>query len=113
MNIRKAITKMRVSSHKFPIETGRYEKRERCDRICPLCCNSVGDEQHYIFDCDNKGIENKRKQFISIIYNKLPEIEKLNKFEQYKYMLLCRDENINKDIGVLFLNIQKEFENIL
>ena len=27
MNIRKAITKMRISSHKFPIETGRYEEK--------------------------------------------------------------------------------------
>ena len=28
MNVRKAITKMRISSHKFPIKTGRYEKRK-------------------------------------------------------------------------------------
>ena len=61
MNIRKAITKMRTSSDKFPIETGRYENKERSDRICPLCCNGIGDEQHYIFDCDNKDIKTKRK----------------------------------------------------
>ena len=33
MNIRKSITKMRISSHKFPIEMGRYEGKDRDNRI--------------------------------------------------------------------------------
>ena len=58
MNIRKAITKIRISSHKFPIETGRFEEREKSDRICPLCCNGIGNEEHYIFECEDKIIVN-------------------------------------------------------
>ena len=102
MNIRKAITKMRISSHKFPIETGRYEKREKSDRICPLCCNGVGNEEHYIFECDDKIITNVRKECTINIYKKSPQIKKLSLHDQLKYMLICRDEIIIKYIGIFF-----------
>ena len=111
MNIRKAITKMRISSHKFPIETGRFEERERSDRICPLCCNGVGNEEHYIFECEDKIIVNVREECLNIIYKKSPQLKKLSLHDQFKYILICRDEIIIKDIGILFLRIQKEFEN--
>ena len=41
-----AITKLRISAHKFPIETGRFDYRMRTERICPLCCDGIGDEMH-------------------------------------------------------------------
>ena len=111
MNIRKAIIKMRISSHKFPIETGRYEGKERDNRICPICCNDIGNEKHYVFECENKMITDIREEFISVIYKKSPQIKKLTSEDKFKYMLLCRDETLIKDIGILFLKIQKEFEN--
>jgi hypothetical protein len=113
MNIRKAITKMRISSHKFPIETGRYEGKERHERWCPLCCNDIGDEKHYLFECENKTIKKTRDEFISIIYEKSPQIKKLALEDKFKYLLLCRDETLINDIGILFLKIQKDFENFL
>ena len=111
MNIRKAITKMRISSHKFPIETGRYERKERNDRICLLCCSSVGDEHHYIFECDNKDMKNTREKYMKIILKKSPQLVKLSSFEKFKYILMCKDESLIEDIGMLFLKIQNEFEN--
>ena len=112
MNIRKAITKMRISSHKFPIETGRYEGKERHERLCPLCCNDIGNEKHYLFECSNNTIKKTRDEFLSIIYKKSPQIKRLVVEDQLKYFLLCRDETLIKDIGILFLKIQKEFENL-
>ena len=39
---RKTLVKPRLSNHKLHIETGRYEKILRCNRICPVCgLNSV------------------------------------------------------------------------
>ena len=111
MNIRKAITKIRISAHKFPIETGRYEGKTRDDRICPLCCDGIGDEKHYIFECDNGVIKDIREECTKIIYKKSPQLKLLDINDKFKYILICGDESIMKDIGILFLRIQKKFEN--
>ncbi|KXJ06071.1 NSFL1 cofactor p47 [Exaiptasia diaphana] len=53
-NVRHRIagTKLRVSAHKLPVESGRYQKIAYDDRKCTLCgSNSVGDEFHYIMSC--------------------------------------------------------------
>ena len=48
-----ALSKMRVSAHKFPIETGRYNNTPREERLCPFGCNCIGDEYHYILNCSH------------------------------------------------------------
>ena len=58
-------------------------------------------------------IKKTRNEFLTIIYKKSPQIKKLTLEDQYRYLLLCRDEILIKDIGILFLQIQKEFENFL
>ena len=42
--------RLRLSSHSFPIETGRWSRTKREDRLCTRC-NVLGDESHYIYDC--------------------------------------------------------------
>ena len=34
---RSAITKVRISGHTFPVESGRWDKIPREKRVCPLC----------------------------------------------------------------------------
>ena len=34
---RKALVKLRIGNHKLNIDTGRFDKITRCDRICPVC----------------------------------------------------------------------------
>ena len=48
---RKTLVKLRISNHKLNIETGRYDKISRCDRICPVCSLDIEDEIHFLFDC--------------------------------------------------------------
>ena len=46
---RVAVTKMRISCHLLPIESGCYKKIPRVERLCPLCDRSeIGDEFHYL-----------------------------------------------------------------
>ena len=47
---RKTFAKLRISNHKRNIETGRYDKISRCDRICPVCGLNIEDEIHFLFD---------------------------------------------------------------
>jgi len=47
------LTKIRVSSHRLTIETGRWEKPNvipRNERVCKEC-NTVEDEYHCVCEC--------------------------------------------------------------
>ena len=50
------MTKLRLSAHNLPIETGRYKRREKTPdhlRICEDCNTySVGDEFHLVMKCE-------------------------------------------------------------
>ena len=67
---RRAITKLRTSSHKLKIETGRWNKIPRDQRICQNCfLNKIEDENHLIFECQM--YETERKNFYNMINSKL------------------------------------------
>ena len=44
------IIKFRLGSHKLPIETGRWNRTPRNERICSTC-GVLGDEPHYLHVC--------------------------------------------------------------
>ena len=49
---RQAVTKLRISAHKLPVETGRYKNIPYNDPICKHCdLNEIGNEQHYPLSC--------------------------------------------------------------
>ena len=49
-NLRIALTKVRLSSHAFNIERGRWEKVDRENRLCDLC-GIVEPEYHCLIEC--------------------------------------------------------------
>ena len=50
-NHRKAITKLRLSSHRLEIEVGRWKKLTREERICRSCeLRKVENETHFLFE---------------------------------------------------------------
>ena len=49
-SVSKSITKFRLGSHNLPIETGRWCRRKREDRLC-TSCYLLGDENHAVFSC--------------------------------------------------------------
>ena len=42
--------RLRLSSHSFPIGTGRWSRTKREERLCEKC-GVLGDEIHYIYNC--------------------------------------------------------------
>ena len=57
--ISSVITKFRLGSHYLPIETGRWVRKPRDERLCPSC-NVLGDEHHLIYECieiDRSGLQ--------------------------------------------------------
>ena len=48
----RALIKFRTGNHRLPIETGRYKKIPIEKRKCRFC-NTVGDEFHYVLECQH------------------------------------------------------------
>ena len=44
------VIRFRLGSHILPIETGRWSRKPRQDRLCDRC-GVVGDEKHALFNC--------------------------------------------------------------
>ena len=64
---------LRISNQKLHIErleTGRYDKFSRCDRICPVCSLDIEDEIHFLFDCAK--YSSVRDDFFNKIANRIP-----------------------------------------
>ena len=71
----KEITKIRLSSHKLYIETGRYNNIERSDRICTYCnSGDIEDEFHFLLKCEF--YTDLRNRFIKKYYSKKPSMFK-------------------------------------
>ena len=68
---RKTLVKLRISSHKLRIETGRYDNIPRDERLCNLCnCNRIEDETHFLLDCPS--FSSIREMFFSKLESKIP-----------------------------------------
>ena len=62
---RRIITRWRLSNHDLKIETGRYHKIPRENRVCDLC-EVVEDEQHVIFVCPRyNGIRQQHQELLT------------------------------------------------
>ena len=57
---RLSFTRFRLSSHHLKIETGRWARIDREDRIC-CCGNGIQDEKHVLFNCSKT--ENERGRY--------------------------------------------------
>ena len=63
---RRALTKLRTSTHNLAIETGRWTKTEREQRLCTQCTeHKIEDEKHFLFECPTYS-ENRKLAFTQI-----------------------------------------------
>ena len=87
--LRKAITKMRISAHKLPVETERYSKAKtpREERFCPFCCKSTGDETHCLIECKNEIFAKARLPVITHFLSKYPIFSSLDQKQKAQFLL--------------------------
>ena len=91
---RREITKLRISAHKFPVETGRYTNTEHDLRICPLCTCGVGDEMHYFTVCSHKNISKLRELFINKLININKAYVHLSIENCFIYIMCLHDKSV-------------------
>jgi hypothetical protein len=107
-----AMTRMRISAHKFPIETGRYLKIPRGERLCPLGCGKVGDEVHYLLQCRHPFLRDIHKTIIEDITKIHPETQLMDQGEKCKCFLNCSDLHTLNLVGRLCYDSQEVYKEI-
>ena len=107
-----AITKVRTSAHKFPIETGRYSQTPRPERICPFGCHKLGDECHYLLECKHPLIERVRIPILNDITISKPEVSLMEAPDKCEFLLKSDDPQIVHLTGKLCYDIQKIYKEL-
>ena len=114
-NIRIPITRIRLSCHPFPVETGRYAspKIQRKDRLCKIChLQNIGDELHYLCQCKNVILEKIRNKFITDIKSKCPKLAPLSMENIINYCLTLHDPDTQLPMAMYAKEITDSFKNI-
>ena len=86
---------MRISCHLLPIESGRYKKIPRVERLCPLCNRSeIGDEFHYLLKCTHSSLSHTRGIFLESLYSINSNFTNMSCKALFLYIISMCDENI-------------------
>ena len=106
---RKSICKLRVSSHRLEIETGRWAKPNKIplkNRLC-MICNVLEDEFHFVLECSL--YKDLRKIYIKRYYWQRPNMPKFielissencRTIKNLIYWLLCFEQVSNQLINL-------------
>ena len=88
--IRRTVTKFRLSNHRLNIETRRHKNIPKELRFCHFCRNTVESELHFLIECPTYRI--LRKELINMTTTKKPFFAYYTQIEKFQYLL--SDENI-------------------
>ena len=113
MEIRNALSKLRLSSFKLAIVTGKWFKTKKEERICKFCdLNEVEDETHFLLQCRNyKGL---RKVLIDyLISTKNINLTFGNKLEKLKLLFVMGSWDSLNTLDKFVLEAQKNREHNL
>jgi hypothetical protein len=108
--LRNAITKLRVSAHRLPIETGRYHKTPTIERTCTLCGNGVGDEIHYLLHCTDEQQTLARGPILDRIASLKSGFDNMDEVDKCKFILSSDNPQQIKNAGMLCMKIQEIFK---
>ena len=110
----RAITRFRLSAHKFPIEVERYNKTIREERICPFGCGVLGDEAHFIFECEHPAMRGVYKPILFEMGNQYPKMNTFeNKQDKLVYMLTSEDIKLLQLVGKLCYKVLNCYKDML
>ena len=79
---------IRTRNHRLPIETGKWQKKQREERVCNLCKSEIGDEFHYVLVCQT--LKNVRRQYLNKFFHVLPNTVKISELFNSKNTVTLR-----------------------
>ena len=95
VEMRKQLSKFRLSNHSLRIETGRYDHTPPELRYCPFCENLVETEIHFLFECPM--YNTIRDIFLATVVENVPEFAGYDSNKKLEYVMT----NINRDVAKL------------
>ena len=107
------MTRFRMSSHRLPIELGRYKGLDREKRICHNCNNGVGDEQHYLFICSHPTLITLRSKFFKEVTNIYPEFATIPQDQQVIYIMQNDNPTILTKLSSFLHGIDQFFKELI
>ena len=99
-DVRRSVTRFRITAHKFPIEIERYLKFARELRTCTICYEGIEND---FSECSHVLIKLSRMKFLDKIKSTKENILKLNPQSLTIYAALMNDQNI-LDITARFMH---------
>ena len=112
--MRRAISKLRTSSHKLEIETGRWNNIPRDQRICKNCTmDKVEDENHLLFECQMH--QAARREFFESLKQKMNMDLSLstNPREILQHIFRFEDLGVLNALGKFTKNALQKRENTI
>jgi hypothetical protein len=109
------LTRLRLSCHPFPIETGRYalNKTKREDRVCPICqMNELGDEEHYLCRCSNSLVDKTRTNYMTDIRKNNPQMTNFTIKNMIDYSMLLHDNSMQLPLAIYIKEITHIFKEL-
>ena len=94
---RKALVKLRISSHKLLIQTGRYDNIIRNEKVYNVCnCKTIEDAIHFLLDCPS--YSSLRDMFFTKIEPSIPFPRLLAKETLLSHIMNSTDYFINTQL---------------
>ena len=92
---RVAVTKIQISCHLLSMESGRYKKIPRVERLCFPCNRSeIGDAFHYVLKCTHSSLSHMRGIFLESLYSINSNFTNMPCKALLLYIMSMCDENI-------------------
>ena len=107
-----ALSKLRLGSHGLPVETGIYEQIPKQERFCKIGCNTVGDECHYLFQCNHPFIKDQRLNFMQHLFQIEPECGFMNDQEKLTCLFNYESSDLHNRFGKYAFNIINTFKEL-
>ena len=87
-----------------------FDQKAQMERICPLCCEGIGNETHYIFECKNNEMTKVRNECMEPFYKNWKGLEKLSTENFCRAIVRAQNDDLLYELGVRYLRIQETFE---
>ena len=107
----KYVTKIRISSHKLPIETGRYKNIQPENRLCSLCKFKIGNEFHCIMECLHPTVTQIRNVYLHKIFNINAALKSFPRNTLFLYIMSFKDTSLINVTAKYIKDIIETYEN--